>query len=471
MDPETDKPPNAPDWFTSQIQSSRSELINLARRKHVPPDDCEDIASEAITQAIRNQANYDPGRGPFWAWIKTIGENVINTYWRRQYAQKRKAVGDVISLDALSIEPSSKDKRRDRKDAFVEKQRALEELEHFVHAASLSEKERKAIASRLGKEAEQAGAEFSPSTDRRAMEKLKQAKADEKFREQPADARLSECAYGTIPAAEHDTALLYDVLRRTAWFVDAADRWKKSVEWKETAIQLEKERGSGRFPLTILPRYWPEEFHRYYRKANDRSPRLRRRFEAAVEIVLAISEWPKLSYCCLDPKKRRHQLEQFGWMFGEEPFWEINERTFELFVDAVEPQPLPNLSAFLEMINKAPESGSETYNSVHIVRVDWRFPLKSIVTSFEKWAAGEKIQWRGIPKIQRAGRPRNRLLLGYAFGRLTSEFGLSKGAALSWLKKRYGRPMSTSPERIGRAAKHAHDTLKDFLPTPAEIGL
>ena len=72
MDQETNKPPDARDWFTSQIQSPelRSELINLARRKGVPADDCQDLASEAIMQAFRNQAKYDSGRGPFSAWIK-----------------------------------------------------------------------------------------------------------------------------------------------------------------------------------------------------------------------------------------------------------------------------------------------------------------------------------------------------------------------------------------------------------------
>jgi hypothetical protein len=457
--------------FDSQIGSPeiRSALIHLVRAKGVPKNDWDDVVSDAIAEACRMRGNFNPARASVRTWVEAVAEKVIGRYHRKRSTKKRKPLGGVVSLDQSNmVQSKSGEEHSDYADPNAETPGVRSELDDIAERADLSEKEKIAIASRLGKDI---GGDFTSSTTHRAFQKLRQVRDDQKFRERPAEARLSECAYGTIPAAEHDTALRYDVLRRTAWFVDAVDRWKKSVEWKEMATELEKERESGRFPLTILPRYWPEEFHRYYRKANERSPRLRRRFGAAVEIALAISEWPILSYCCLDPKKRRHQLEQFGWMFGKEPFWEINERTFELVIDAVEPQTLSKLSAFLEMINKAPQNGSETYNSVHIVRVDWRFPLKSIVTSFEKWAAEEKIQWRGIPKIQRAGRPRNRLLLGYAFGRLTSEFGLSKGAALSWLKERYGRPASASPERIGRAAKHAHDTLKDFLPTPAEIGL
>ena len=91
MDEETDKPPDSPEWFTSQIQSPelRSELINLARRKGVPADDCEDIASEAITQALSKQQQYDRNRGSFFSWIMAITENVIRSYYRKLIAQKR----------------------------------------------------------------------------------------------------------------------------------------------------------------------------------------------------------------------------------------------------------------------------------------------------------------------------------------------------------------------------------------------
>jgi DNA-directed RNA polymerase specialized sigma24 family protein len=467
METKTDKTPDDPDSFDRQIQRPelRTRLINLARRKGVPEADCEDVASDIIAEAIRCQAGYDRQRGSVPTWTIAIGENVIRTRVRSLNAQKRKPEGGIISSNAASDPDANPLEVRDTR--VEAERRSSEEAEHFLDTASLSEKEKMAVEFRLGKDV---GGDFTSSTAHRAFQKLRQARDDEKFREQQADPRLFECAYGTIPAAEHNIAFLYDVLRQSGWFIDAVNRWRKSTEWKEIAIQLEKDRKSGRFPLTILPRYWPEELHGYYRRAHERNPDLRRRFEGAVRIALAISDWPILSYCRLDPTKRRHQLEEFGLMFEKEPLWEINERTFEIVVDAVEPQTPKKLSEFLEMINKAPQNGSETYNSVHIVRVDWRFPLKSIMSSFEKWAAGQKVQRLGIPKIQPAGRPRHRLLLGYAFGRLTSEFGLPKGAALSWLKEKYGRPVPKSPERIYRAARHAEDKLKDFLPTPAEIG-
>jgi DNA-directed RNA polymerase specialized sigma24 family protein len=464
--------PDDPDPFLLEIQCAevRAELKRLAVRARILPDDREDIVSETISTAIRNRSKYEPQRASVMVWVLGIGKKVVATYFRKRRAKKRNPDGGVLSLDVSTNENS--DSRYEPEDAALQmKHEASEQIQHYVDRAKLSEKEAKAIAQRLDKERPNMGQKCSSSTTHRAVQKLRQVVDDEKFREQPSETRLAECAYGTIPAAEHNIALLYDVLRQTSWFTDAIDRWRKSANWKEITTHLEAERKSGRFPLTILPRYWPEELHRFYRKTHERNPDSRRRFEGAVSIALAIPDWPILSYCCLDAAKRRPQLEEFGLMFGKEPFWEINERIFEIFVDAVERQPLPNLSAFLDMINKAPQNGSETYNSVHLIRIDWRFPLKTILTSFEKWAAGQKIRRGGGPKIQPTGRPRNRLLLGYAFSRLTSEFGLRKGAAISWLKESYGRPVPKSPERIYRAAKHARDTLEKFLPTPAEIGL
>jgi hypothetical protein len=138
---------------------------------------------------------------------------------------------------------------------------------------------------------------------------------------------------------------------------------------------------------------------------------------------------------------------------------------------ASEPPASSDLPAFLEMINKAPQSGSDLYSSTHLIRVDWRFPPKRIVNSFAKWAAVARKQESDIPRVQSAGRPKTGVLLGYALNRLTTEFGMSARSAFSWLKKNYGAPVSTSPERIKRTAKRARDALKDYLPVPTEIGL
>jgi RNA polymerase sigma factor (sigma-70 family) len=245
MDQEVDEVPDAPDCFTSQIQSIelRRELTNLARRKGVPAHDREDIASEAITRALSNQQEYDRNRGSFSSWIMGITENVIRDYYGKLNAQKRKAEGGVITLDAASIQfgpfGPNENNRREPKDTFVERQHASEEVQHFIDTASLSEKEKMAVAFRLGKDV---GGDFTSSTAHRAFQKLRQVRDDEKFREQQAGSRLLECAYGTIPTAEHNIAFLYDVLRQSGWFIDAVNRWRKSTEWKEIVIQLEEDR-------------------------------------------------------------------------------------------------------------------------------------------------------------------------------------------------------------------------------------
>ena len=470
MDQKGNKRPDAPDSLTSQIQSPKltRELINLARHKGVPVDDCEDIASEAIGK----QAEYDPKRGSLSIWIRGIEQNVIRSYYRKLNAQKRRPEGGIISLDAASNQlGSGEDNRRKLGDSFLQSQHASEEVQHLIDTASLSEKERKAIASQLGKETEQIGPEVSRSTIRRAVEKLKQVKADEKFRECPHGPDTSECAYGKIPCGEQGAALLYDQLRRTSWFVNAVDCWRKSSEWKDVQAYLENERALRRFPLIILRKHWPEPLLLYRLAADHRDVVLRRRFEAGVDIALAFPEWPRVGYCRLVPNERRDRLEQFGWTLGEEPFWEIDQRTFELFSSAVNETlgPGANLAPFLESINKAPKNDSHVYTSMHLARIDWRYPLKTIVESFSRWAGKE--QKRGLQEIELAGRSPTAYLVGFACIRLVDDFGLSMGNAMSWMKERYGGPIPKTPERFKRAARETRDALKAFLPSPTEIGV
>jgi hypothetical protein len=61
--------------------------------------------------------------------------------------------------------------------------------------------------------------------------------------------------------------------------------------------------------------------------------------------------------------------------------------------------------------------------------------------------------------------------VGFACLRLIDDFGLSLDQAMSWLKERYAGPIPKTPERLERALKAARDELKDFLPSPAEIGV
>jgi RNA polymerase sigma factor (sigma-70 family) len=465
MDQKVDEVPDAPDWFTSQIQSLklRGVLINLARRKGIPADDREDIASEAITRALSNQQEYDRNRGSFFSWIMGITENVIRAYYRKLNAQKRKAEGGTISLDAA---PDSEEP----KDAFVENQRASEELEHFIGTTKLSEKERKTIA-RQRQETTQTEPKISRSTARRARAKLKQAKSDEKFGECPRGPDAPECAYGKIPAAERSAAILFDQLRRTPWFVDAIADWRKSPEWKKIQAYLENERALKRFPLIILRTHWPERLFHYRQAAHERDVVLRRRFEAAVEIPLAFPEWPKLGYCRLAPSERRKRLEEFGWTFGAEPFWEITERTLEIIINAADEtqQAGTSLAALLDLINNPLKTGSDVHSSTHLVRIDRRYPLKTILASVKKWA--NKQQRRGLQQIAQAGRPATTHSVGFACIRLVDDFGLSMGQAMSWLKERYGGPVPATPERLERAVKATRDALKNFLPPPAEMGL
>jgi DNA-directed RNA polymerase specialized sigma24 family protein len=471
METKAGKTPDDPNSFDRQIQCPelRRRLINLARRKGVPEADCEDVASDIIAEAIRCQAGYDRQRGSVATWTVAIGENVILTHVRSLNAQKRKPEGGIISSNAASDADANPLEVRDTR-AEAER-RSSEEAEHFLGTAKLSKKEAAAIGSRRNKQPQNAGATYSSSTARRAMKKLKQVRSDENFRDRPRGPEPSECAYGKIPPPEHDTALLYDAARRVSWFVKATADWRNSPQWKNVQAFLDNERTAKRFPLAILSQHWPEQFARYRQAADARDPVLRRRFEAAVEIALAFPEWSEKGYCQLDPNERRIRLEQFGWLFGPEPFWEIDERTFEIVVSATDDVPHPKfgLAGFLRSINEAPKNDSHAYSSVHLVRIDGRYPPKTIRESFNKWLAAEPKTASNM--IGRSGRRRTTRLIGFAGIRLMDDFRLSKAQAMSWLKQRFGARVPSSPERFERAVATAREGLRDFLPAPAEIGL
>jgi hypothetical protein len=61
--------------------------------------------------------------------------------------------------------------------------------------------------------------------------------------------------------------------------------------------------------------------------------------------------------------------------------------------------------------------------------------------------------------------------VGFACIRLIDDFGLSLDQAMSWLKARYGGRIPSNPERLERAARATREDLKDFLPSPTEIGV
>jgi DNA-directed RNA polymerase specialized sigma24 family protein len=475
METTSDQTPHKSDLFDQQIQRPelRTRLINLARRKGIPEADCEDVASEIIAEAIRCRARYDPQDGSVETLTVAIGENVIRSHFRGLNAQKRKPEGGIISSDA----PADADANPlEITDTRAEAERkASEEAEHFLHAAKLSNKEAAAIGSQRNKQFQGAGSTDNSSAGRRAMKKLKQVATDENFQERPRGPEATECAYGNIPAAEHDMALLYDAARRIPWFVEEVARWRNSPEWTYVQAFLADERAAKRFPFAIRLRHWPELLFRYRCAAHKRDPELRRRFENAVEIALVFPEWPSVSYCRLKPNLRRQRLEQlleeFGWQFGSEPFWEINDREFEIFVSAADqiPEPKFGLTPFLKSINEAPQNDSDTYSSVHLVRIDKRYPLKTFLASAEKF-------WRnkveGSSKtIAQSGRPRTARLVGFALVRLIDDFDLTTAEAISWVKTRFGRPVPSTPERLEGAARAAREQLKHFLLSPSEIGL
>lgn len=71
------------------------KVIKSFISNYVPYDKIEDMAQETWIKVVRHKATYKP-MGQFKNWLFTIARNVANSWYRKQYADKRS--GDEISL-------------------------------------------------------------------------------------------------------------------------------------------------------------------------------------------------------------------------------------------------------------------------------------------------------------------------------------------------------------------------------------
>ena len=84
-------------------QASWQRLVDLytpllrcwLQRRGVPDSDADDLLQEVFAVLVRKlpDFHYDPGRGSFRSWLRTILANVCQAFWRARYAHPPAAGG------------------------------------------------------------------------------------------------------------------------------------------------------------------------------------------------------------------------------------------------------------------------------------------------------------------------------------------------------------------------------------------
>lgn len=106
----------------------RGVIFGWCQRRGLSPEDAEDLTQDILLKLFQQLPKYrhDPAQGQFRGWLKTVVNNALTDFWRRQQQRPQHAVGGT---------------------AFLERQGGLAGPEAAVELSSVIEDQAQTIAS------------------------------------------------------------------------------------------------------------------------------------------------------------------------------------------------------------------------------------------------------------------------------------------------------------------------------------
>jgi RNA polymerase sigma factor (sigma-70 family) len=78
-------------------------ILTWCRRRDLPSACAEDLTQEIWLKLLHDIRTYDPAKGRLRSWLKTVVNNTLTDYWRRQQRQpERGGVGGSAFLERLA---------------------------------------------------------------------------------------------------------------------------------------------------------------------------------------------------------------------------------------------------------------------------------------------------------------------------------------------------------------------------------
>jgi RNA polymerase sigma factor (sigma-70 family) len=80
----------------------REVILGWCLRRGLPPDTAEDLTQEVMLKLFQRlpEYRYDPARGLFRSWLKTVVNNILTDFWRkRQRDPEGAAIGGTTFLE------------------------------------------------------------------------------------------------------------------------------------------------------------------------------------------------------------------------------------------------------------------------------------------------------------------------------------------------------------------------------------
>jgi RNA polymerase sigma-70 factor (ECF subfamily) len=87
-------------WAAFQARY-RDVIVGWCQRRSLPHDSAEDLTQQVLLKLFQELPSYDPARGRFRSWLKTLVNNTLTDYWRRQRGRGEPGVGGTTFLEQL----------------------------------------------------------------------------------------------------------------------------------------------------------------------------------------------------------------------------------------------------------------------------------------------------------------------------------------------------------------------------------
>lgn len=81
----------------------RAAIFGWCQHRGLPPEDADDLTQDILLKLFEQlpQYRHDPARGQFRSWLKTVVNNALTDFWRRQQRRPEYAGGGTTFLDRL----------------------------------------------------------------------------------------------------------------------------------------------------------------------------------------------------------------------------------------------------------------------------------------------------------------------------------------------------------------------------------
>jgi RNA polymerase sigma factor (sigma-70 family) len=80
------------DAWAAFLARYRDVILGWCRQRALPQDCAEDLTQEVSLKLFKELPAYDPARGRFRSWLKSVVNNTLTDYWRRQCRRPEQGV-------------------------------------------------------------------------------------------------------------------------------------------------------------------------------------------------------------------------------------------------------------------------------------------------------------------------------------------------------------------------------------------